>query len=240
MELSRFRALSFDCYGTLIDWETGISAVLTPWAHAHGLDVDEENLLAAYGHHESRLEEQTPDALYTDIVARTMTALGDEFGAPVTEEDSARLAASVPHWPPFPDAQQALVSLAERYKLIILSNVDRKSFHGTNKRLGIAFTEVITAEDVGSYKPAARNFETLIERATQHGIGEGELLHVAQSLFHDHAPAKAAGLPTVFINRRHSRPGLGATPAPTSPVVPDWEFPSMQAFAAAAHPQGNF
>ena len=134
MELSNFRALSFDCYGTLIDWETGISAVLRPWARGHGLDVDEEQLLAAYGRHESRLDALTPAAPYT--TSYTVIAFGHEFGAEVTRDDAARLAASVPDWPPFPDTQQALASLADRYELIILSNVDRESFRETRSRLG--------------------------------------------------------------------------------------------------------
>jgi 2-haloacid dehalogenase len=233
MELSDFRAMSFDCYGTLIDWETGISDALRPWVQAHVLNVDDHQLLAAYGQHESRLEAQTPGALYPDIVARTMTALGHEFGAPVTEAEAAQFAASIPHWPAFPDTQHALGSLAKRYKLIILSNVDRRSFQGSNKQLGVVFTDIITAEDIGSYKPSPRNFDVLIARAAQRGVEHGELLHVAQSLFHDHQPAKAAGLATVWINRRHDRPGRGATLEPTTSIQPDWEFPSMHAFADA-------
>ena len=185
--------MSFDCYGTLIDWETGISAVLGPWARAHNLDVDEDRLLAAYGHHESRLEAQTPDALYPDIVARTMIALGHDLGVPVTHADAAHLAASVPDWPAFPDTQQALASLAEHHELIILSNVDRESFQGSNKRLGIAFTDIITAQDVGSYKPSPRNFEVMIARAAQRGIAHGELLHVAQSCTTTTCPPKRPG-----------------------------------------------
>ncbi len=114
-----------------------------------------------------------------------------------------------------------------------MSNVDRVSFAGSNARLGVQFTSIITAQDVGSYKPSQRNFDALAAEATRLGIGPGKLLHVAQSLFHDHVPAKRAGLPTVWINRRHARPGWGATPEPPAPVTPDWEFPSMAAFAAA-------
>jgi 2-haloacid dehalogenase len=114
-----------------------------------------------------------------------------------------------------------------------LSNVDRDSFAASNRRLGVTFSAVITAQDVGSYKPSPRNFEALLAEAGRLGVPEGRLLHVAQSLFHDHVPAKQAGLPTVWINRRHGRPGRGATPAPATEVTPDWEFPSMRAFADA-------
>lgn len=233
MRLSGFQALSFDCYGTLIDWKTGLSAVLRPWARDHDLDIDDERLLAAYGQHETRIEVQTPTALYPEVVARTMMAVGQDLGVPVSRAEGERLAASVPDWPAFPDSHDALVSLAEHYKLIVLSNVDRVSFRGSNQRLGVSFTEIITAEDVGSYKPSARNFEVLLARAAERGIGSDRLLHVAQSLFHDHVPAKAAGLATVWINRRHNRLGWGATPAPTTSVTPDWEFPSMRSFAEA-------
>jgi 2-haloacid dehalogenase len=233
MRLSGFRALSFDCYGTLIDWETGISAVLGPWARDHDLDIDDERLLAAYGQHETRIEAQTPTARYPDVVARSMMAVGQDFGVPVNRAEAAKLAASVPDWPAFPDSHEALASLAEHYKLIVLSNVDRMSFEGSNQRLGVSFTEIITAEDVGSYKPSARNFEVLLARAAQRGVGSDKLLHVSQSLFHDHVPAKAAGLATVWINRRHGRPGRGATPVPSTSVTPDWEFTSMRAFAEA-------
>lgn len=233
MRLSGFQALSFDCYGTLIDWETGISAVLTPWVRDHNLEIENERLLAAYAHHETRIEAQTPTAPYPDVVAQSMMAIGHDLRVPVTRAEADRLATSVPDWPAFPDSREALASLAEHYNLIVLSNVDRVSFQGSNQRLGVSFTEIITAEDVGSYKPSARNFEVLLTRAAQRGIDSDKLLHVAQSVFHDHVPAKAAGLATVWINRRHGRPGWGATPPPTTSVTPDWEFASMRAFAEA-------
>jgi 2-haloalkanoic acid dehalogenase type II len=163
-----------------------------------------------------------------------MQLLGAKLGAEVTGADAARLAGSVPDWPAFPDSHDALLALGKRFDLIVLSNVDRASFAASGTRLGATFAGVITAQDVGSYKPSPRNFDALAAEARRLGIGPGRLLHVAQSLFHDHLPAKQAGLRTVWINRRHDRPGWGATPAPPAPVIPDWEFPSMAAFAAAA------
>lgn len=233
MSLAEFDALSFDCYGTLIDWEAGIAAVLGPWAREHNLDLDDEALLTAYADHEARAEAETPAALYPEILAGSFHALAAEFGAPLSEQQAQRLAVSVPSWPAFPDSHRALVSLAERYRLIILSNVDRTSFAASNARLGVNFDAIVTAEDVGSYKPSPRNFAALVQRAAALGIGSGRLLHVAQSLFHDHVPAQRAGLRTVWINRRHGRPGWGATPDPRSAVTPDWEFPTMAAFAEA-------
>jgi 2-haloacid dehalogenase len=233
MDLTDFEALSFDCYGTLIDWEAGLSAVLVPWARAHGLSLTEEQLLAGYSGTEAAVEAEHPADRYPDVLARSLRVLGAELGAEVSDEEEARLAGSVPDWPAFADSHDALLALGERFKLIILSNVDRASFAGSNARLGVEFTSIITAQDVGSYKPSQRNFDALTSEAARLGIGPGKLLHVAQSLYHDHVPAKRAGLPTVWINRRHDRPGWGATPEPPAPVTPDWEFPSMAAFAAA-------
>jgi 2-haloacid dehalogenase len=234
MELADFDALSFDCYGTLIDWEAGLAAVLRPWAEAHDIEQGEEQLLTAFAGHATAAEEEHPTEIYPDILVRALHALGADFGASVSDEDSRRIARSVPDWPAFPDSAEALARLAQRYRLIILSNVDRESFAGSNKRLGVTFTSILTAQDIGSYKPSPRNFAALAAEVDRLGIAPGRLLHVAQSLFHDHVPAKAAGLPTVWINRRHAKPGWGATPEPAAPVTPDWTFRSMAAFADAA------
>lgn len=234
MDLQDFAALSFDCYGTLIDWETGIIAVLEPWARARGLDLDAEGLLVAFSMHESREETEHPDLLYPEVLARSLRAMGRELGVEVTEEDGARLGRSVPDWPAFPDSHDALRALGERYRLLILSNVDRASFAASARRLGVEFAAVVTAEDVGAYKPSDRNFEALHAARERLGIPRDRLLHVAQSLFHDHLPAQRAGLPTVWIDRRYQKPGWGATPAPPEAVQPGWTFPSMAAFAEAA------
>jgi len=233
VRLTQFQAMSFDCYGTLIDWEAGLAAVLTPWARAAGLELEDEALLAAYSRHEAAAEAAHPREPYPEILARSMRALGTELGAPVSPDDAQRLACSVPDWPAFADSADALEALSQRYKLIILSNVDRDSFAASNERLGVRFSAVITAQDVGSYKPAPRNFESLLAEAARLGVADGTLLHVAQSLFHDHVPARQAGLLTAWINRRRGRPGWGATPAPAALVAPDWEFASMAALADA-------
>jgi 2-haloacid dehalogenase len=236
VDFGDFDALSFDCYGTLIDWETGIASVLAPWARAQGLDLTDEALLAAYSAHEAQCEAAHPADSYPVILARSLRGVGHELGAHVTQADAERLAGSVPDWPAFPDSAAALNALAQRYQLIILSNVDRASFAASNRRLGVTFTSILTAEDIGSYKPSPRNFDALLADVNRLGIPPKRLLHVAQSLFHDHVPAKDYGLPTVWINRRHDRSGWGATPEPSADVTPDWEFPSMAAFAAAAAP----
>jgi len=235
--LRAFQALSFDCYGTLIDWETGILATLQPWAQEVGLELDGEALLLAYADKEAAVEAENPSWRYPQVLAEAFRRTAAALGAEVDQDRLAAFASSVPQWPAFPDSAQALADLSRHFQLIILSNVDRDSFAGSNARLGVQFDAILTAEDIGSYKPNPRNFEALLRQVhTQlpELAGRPRLLHVAQSLFHDHVPAKAAGLPTVWINRRHARPGWGATPDPGASVQPDWVFTSMAEFAAAA------
>jgi 2-haloacid dehalogenase len=234
MDLTRFKALSFDCYGTLIDWEAGIAAVLAPWAREQGLDAGDEALLLAYGDHEAAVERDEPSALYPDVIATAFRRMGRSLGAPVTDAWAQRLGESVPDWPAFPDSADALARLRRHYRLIVLSNVHRAGFAGSNRQLRGDFAAVITAEDVGAYKPAENHFRALDAALPGLGIERGELLHVAQSLFHDHVPAKREGLPSVWINRRHDRPGWGATPEPAGEWSYDLEFGSMAAFADAA------
>jgi 2-haloalkanoic acid dehalogenase type II len=233
LNLGDFNALSFDCYGTLIDWEGGIAAVLRPWADRNGLAMSDEELLTGYSTHEAQAEEDHPAEVYPLILARSMRALGAQLGVPVTDAEAEEFGASVPDWPAFDDSTEALARLAQRYKLVILSNVDRTSFAGSNRRLGVEFTGIVTAQDVGSYKPNPATFDALAAEIDRLDIPRDTLLHVAQSLFHDHVPAKNAGLPSVWINRRHAHPGWGATPEPRAPVTPDWTFTSMAAFADA-------
>lgn len=233
LDLTRYKALSFDCYGTLIDWEAGIAAVLAPWAREQGLDHTDEQLLLAYGGHEAAVERETPAALYPDVLATAFRRTGDALGRSVTEDWARRLGDSVPDWPAFPDSADALARLAEHYQLIILSNVHRAGFAGSNQQLRGEFAAVVTAEDVGAYKPADNHFRALDARLTELGVQRAELLHVAQSLFHDHVPAKREGLASVWINRRHDRPGWGATPEPSDEWSYDAAFDSMGAFADA-------
>jgi len=234
VNLADYDALSFDCYGTLIDWESGITAVLAPWAHKVGLDLTAEELLLAYGDSEAAVERENPTALYPAILAESFRRTGAALGRGVSDEWAERLGSSVPEWPAFPDSHDALVSLGEDYKLIILSNVHREGFAASNARLDVRFDKIITAEDVGAYKPAANHFAALDAALADYEIPKGRLLHVAQSLFHDHVPAKRHGLASVWINRRHDRTGSGATPEPAEEFSYALEFPSMAAFAAAA------
>ena len=233
MDLTRFKALSFDCYGTLIDWETGISAVLAPWAREAGLEVRDDELLLAYGDAEAAVEAERPAARYPDVIAAAFRRAGAALGAPVSDAWAERLGASVGDWPAFRDSADALARLRRHYQLIILSNVHRDGFAGSNRQLRGDFSAIITAEDVGAYKPAENHFRALDAALPGLGVERSELLHVAQSLFHDHVPAKREGLTTVWIDRRAARGGTGATPTPAEAVEPDWRFGSLAEFADA-------
>ncbi len=233
MDLTKYEALSFDCYGTLIDWEAGILGVLRPWATECGLDVEDEQLLLAYAHHESATEGEHPLSLYPAILAEAFRRTGRSLGVVVDNAWAARLGDSVPDWPAFSDSSAALAALAEHYRLIIVSNVHRAGFAASNLRLRGDFASIITAEDVGAYKPADNHFVALHRTLSELGIERNQLLHVAQSLFHDHVPALRRGLSSVWINRRHDRPGWGATPQPIEEYSYGAEFASMREFAAA-------
>lgn len=233
MKLTDFEVLSFDCYGTLIDWEAGIGTVLREWADRRGLDMSTEDLLVAYAGNEAEAARNHPTDPYPSILSRAMRALGKELDAEVSFDDSHALAISVPNWPAFPDSADALSRLSRHFKLIILSNVDNDGFAASNERLGVTFDAILTAEDIGSYKPSPSNFDALDHQVDSMGIPRDKLLHVAQSLFHDHVPAKERGMTTVWIDRRHADPGWGATPDPQADVTPDWTFTSMAEFADA-------
>ncbi len=233
-DFDRFEALSFDCYGTLIDWETGIANALRPWAQRNGLELDDEALIAAHGRLENGVQLDMPTALYPLILGETLRRVGADLGAEVTDADADAYGQSVKDWPAFPDSAAALVRLATRYKLIIVSNIDRASFAASNTRLGVTFDAVITAEDVGSYKPQLGHFDRLFEEIERLGVGRDKLLHVAESLFHDHQPAAGLSLPSVWIHRRHAKGGVGATATPAGDVSPTWTYASMAEFADAA------
>jgi putative hydrolase of the HAD superfamily len=233
LDLTKFKALSFDCYGTLINWEAGLVAVLAPWAREQGLDLSNEALLLAYADNQAAVEKETPTALFPNVLAAAFRRTAGGLQRPVSDQWAQRLANSVPDWPAFPDSADALARLARYYQLIIVSNMHRAGFAASNQRLHGDFVAIITAEDVGAYKPAENHFRVLDATLSKLGVDRTELLHVAQSLFHDHVPAKRERLASIWINRRHDRPGRGATPEPTEQWTYNLAFNSMADFADA-------
>jgi 2-haloacid dehalogenase len=233
MKLHDFRVLTFDCYGTLIDWESGIITALQPLL-ARASPVPSRNAaLEAFARHEFALEESAPRMLYSDLLAEVHRRLAHEWNVAMSDGDHARFGASVPDWPAFPDSPAALAYLKQHYKLVILSNVHRAGFEASNRRLGVTFDAIYTAQDIGSYKPSPANFQYLLDHLAEIGVRRAEILHTAQSLFHDHMPAKKFGLASAWIDRRHDQSGWGATTPAPADVTYDFRFPSLQAMADA-------
>ena len=228
IEFRSFDALTFDCYGTLIDWEAGISDGLASLLSPFGIAPDVEELLERYAGHEAALE-AGPYRRYREILAEAGRRIGRDYGVEPADEDVRAFAASVGDWPAFPDSAAALATLAGRFRLGVITNCDDDLFAASNRRLGVTFDWIVTAEQAGSYKPDPRNFELAFERID---VPRERILHVAQSLFHDHVPAKALGMTTVWIDRRRDRPGFGATPA--AEATPDLVLPDMASLAEAA------
>jgi 2-haloacid dehalogenase len=228
LDFGRFAVLTFDCYGTLIDWEAGIAAGLRAVLDPRGVAVGDEDLLERFARHEAAIEAGSY-APYREVLARALRAVCADLGVEPTEAEAAAFGGSVGDWPAFADSPDALARLAARYRLAVITNCDDDLFAASNRRLGVTFDWVITAQQVGAYKPSERNFEVAFERI---GAPPERILHVAQSLFHDHVPAKRLGLATVWVDRRHDRPGSGATP-PAS-ATPDLAVPDMATLAGLA------
>jgi 2-haloacid dehalogenase len=243
VRLSDFRVLTFDCYGTLIDWESGIVAALQPLLlkvrQATGQTLSRDAVLETFARHESAQEEATPAMVYSELLAVVHRRLAQAWDVAMEEAEHARFGASVPDWPAFADSASALGRLKRHYQLVILSNVDRASFSGSHRRLGIEFDAVYTAQDIGSYKPNLRNFEYMLAHLAERGVAKADILHTAQSLFHDHAPAKRFGLASAWIDRRADQQGWGATMAPPEGAGYDFRFPTLAAMAAAREAEGG-
>jgi 2-haloacid dehalogenase len=221
MDFNSVRVLTFDCYGTLIDWEKGILSAVRPAVPA---GLSDERLLEMYGRHEE-IAERPPFRRYRDVLRLAAAAMGRESGVDEREFET-RILESFPTWEPFPDTVAALERLQHRFRLVITSNVDRDLFAMTNRKLKVGFDHIVTAEDVRSYKPGHAHWLRVLSDLS---LGRDELVHVAQSLYHDHVPAKELGIRSVWINRRAGREGSGATiPAQASP---DLTFPTLGAFA---------
>ena len=214
MRLTAFKALTFDVYGTLIDWESGMIAALKPLTEQIGGGLSDDAILEAHAHHESAAQRQTPAMTYSRLLAVVYKRLAEEWGIAVSWDACLAYGRSVGDWPAFADSADALAYLKRHYKLVVLSNVDNTSFARSNDKLGVAFDAVYTAEDIGSYKPSPRNFEYMIENLAHRGIAKPEILHTAESMFHDHAPANQFGLANCWIYRRHDKQGFGATVKP--------------------------
>ncbi len=226
IKFDEHKALTFDCYGTLIDWESGMLAALKPLLANHSINLDDEQILKLFAEFESE-QEKGEYTKYWDILRAVVRRFGErfDFEPSLSEQDS--LPDSIRYWQPFPDTVKALKSLKKRFKLAIISNIDDALFASTAQQLGIEFDQVITAEQVRSYKPSLNNFKLAIERL---GLPPEEILHVAGSIYHDIVPAGSLGLTTIWVNRRADKQGSGAAPLASGQA--DLEVPDLQTLAA--------
>jgi 2-haloacid dehalogenase len=233
LEFTRFQVLTFDCYGTLIDWETGILGALRPILKTHGQVVSDVDLLELYSDLELQAE-QREFRPYREVLQSVVRGFGERLGFVPSESEVQALPQSLANWLPFPDTVAALRKLKSRYQLAITSNVDDDLFAATARRLEVQFDHVITAQQARAYKPSLRVFKLAQERI---GVQPNQWLHVAQSVYHDVVPAKSLGIATVWVNRPSPRPGAGAAKAASA--QPDLEVPSLKALADLALPAKN-
>ena len=233
MQLTDFKVLSFDCYGTLIDWETGIAEALQQLLARSGKRLSRDEALETFARHEAAQESETPSMIYSVLLGVVHSRIAMDWDIEPSAEESEAFGHSIRNWPAFADSAGALQYLKQHYKLVILSNVDRESFETSNERLQIEFDYVFTAQDIGSYKPNPRNFEYMIQRLGEAGFQKHEILHTAESMFHDHVPANQAGLASAWIYRRHAQKGFGATHPPDTMPKYDFKFGSMAEMAEA-------
>jgi 2-haloacid dehalogenase len=227
MKLTDFKALTFDCYGTLIDWESGMIEALSPLTSKVSRALTRNEILETHARHESSQQIQTPTTIYRELLPIVYRRLAEEWGVPVGWSECVTYGRSVKTWPAFADSAGALQYLKRHYKLIILSNVDNESFSGSSEKLQVNFDAIYTAEDIGSYKPSGRNFAYMLAKLKTLGIEKDQILHTAESMFHDHGPANALGLASCWIFRRHNQDGFGATLYPGEIPKYDFRFNSM-------------
>ena len=230
LDFDRFDVLTFDCYGTVIDWEAGILAALRPILTAHGVNAADGGVLEAFARHEAEAE-AGPYKRYREVLGDVLGAMLAHFGETPTADEVAAFGGSVAEWPAFPDSAAALARLHEQFALGVITNCDDDLFAASEAKLGVRFDHLVTAQQAKRYKPNPRGFELMFERV---GLPPARILHVAQSLYHDHVPAKRLGLSTVWVDRRAGREGSGATPP--AQASPDLTVPDMATLAALAVP----
>ena len=234
MKLSDFKMLTFDTYGTLIDWESGIYNALEPLLDKLPLRLGRDEVLELFAEFEMQQQADTPAQVYSSLLAEVSKSIAKKWQIKLSDEEAATFGRSVKHWPEFEDSPTSLKYLRQHYRMATLTNCDRISYMGSNARLEIEWDAIYTAQDVGFYKPNLRNFDYMFEQARRElGILPHEILHVAQSLTHDMVPATSKGMSKVWINRRHDTEGYGATAPPQGEFSIEWEFNSMADFVNA-------
>ena len=234
MKIPDFKLLTFDTYGTLIDWESGIYNALEPLLDKVPVKLHRDEVLELFAACEMRQQAENPSQIYSSLLADVARAMAAKWQIKISQEEAVAFGKSVKHWPAFDDAADALKYLRQHYLMATVTNCDRISYMGSNARLEIEWDAIYTAQDIGCYKPSLRNFDYMFERARRDlGVLPHEILHVAQSLTHDMVPATSQGMTTVWINRRHDIEGFGATAPPEGEYTIEWDFNGMADFVAA-------
>ena len=231
MDFSPFKILTFDCYGTLIDWESGIFSALRPILAAHGKSIPDSQLLELYGELEAQAE-QGEYRSYRDVLQLVVSGFGEQLGFEPSDHEKRTLPGSLRNWLPFPDTIPALKRLKSRFKLAVISNVDDDLFSDTAQRLQVGFDHVITAQQARCYKPGMKIFNLALKTI---GHSPDQILHCAQSVYHDVVPARALGLATVWVKRPSPPAGAGAAKAAVG--SPDLEVPDLATLADLALPE---
>lgn len=235
--LTDYKVLTFDCYGTMIDWESGIWDTLQPLLMSNQRqDVTRQMGLETFAVLEAAQEAATPGMIYPELLSHVHHAIANHYGMQSTNELDQAFGNSVPHWPAFEDSADALRLLKQHFKLVILSNVNRDGFAASNRKLGVEFDAIYTAQDVGSYKPAPANFDYLLSHVEADlGFAPEDILHTAQSLHHDHVPATRAGLAKAWIDRQNlaNSDNWGATAVVEDRPDVDFRFNTLMEMAEA-------
>jgi 2-haloacid dehalogenase len=237
LDANKYEVLSFDCYGRLVDWESGIIAGLRPVLRVHGVEATDDEILDLHAQTEHKLQAASKGGRYVkyrDVLGEEVREAGRRWGFEPNRADVRALPDSVSYWLPFPDTVNALRALKDAYELAIISNIDDGLLALTARYLEVEFDYIVTAEQAGTYTPSPNNFELALERI---GAEPEKVLHVAESLFHDHAPAKRMGLDTPWVHRRAAKGGFGATPS--AEAEPDLEVPDLESLVHALGLRGS-
>ncbi len=232
-KLSSYSVLTLDCYGTLVDRDSGIISALMPWLNDAGVTAGRSEILRAFSQAERARLVTAPGVCYRDVLLDVHDALAKFFEVPRDQKAAEAFAASIKDWPIHTDVPGALAYLKQYYRLVVLTNIDHQSFEQTNKALGVEFDAVYTAEDIGSYKPSMRSFDYLLGRLAKADIAKERVLHVAGSLRFDHVPAKRRGMSTCWIHRPSGRSRMKGATTKGIDVHPDFHFESLSALTEA-------
>ena len=230
MRFSDFDTLTFDVVGTLIDFETGILEWFEPTLRRHGMSKTDAEILTTFAAVEDRYQRETPEKPFTEMLPLIYRDMASEWGIEPREEDAESFRDSIRSWPPFPDTVEALEELGTRYRLVAVTNADAWALKHMSANMGDPFQEKVTCDEAGMNKPSPRVFEYVLDKLAPAGEEKKDILHTAQSQYHDIAPASASGFATMWIERRHGKNGFGATPRPEQTATPTFHATSMADF----------